>query len=222
MTFFAGALAVPVCAAEPAAVAASNGVVAQPLATSFFDDLIEYIMNFFEMIFRRLYSNPECYECCECCPSDMAVTSFTWSATPPYLAPSGSSAYGLTMALNTSINFWCPGSQFATWYEFSLDGGVTWSDILTSDGTTFLRNNLWQGYICNAADTTVRFNNLGTNMYMPAGTLVSFTVTGDATDRLASIYYLAAGTPYLVRLQLYASNGEDCLNYTSPSAAWVR
>ncbi len=221
MTFSAGALSVPAYAAETKA-AASDNLVTQPLCTSFFDEVLEYIMNFFEMIFRRLYSNPECYQCCDCCPSDMEVSTFVWSGSPPVLETSGTSAFGLIMSLNTDINFWTPGAQFATWYEFSLDGGLTWSDILTSDATTFLRNNFWQGYICNAADSTVRFNNLGTNMYMPAETLVSFTVTGDASDRLASVYYLEAGTMYQVRLQLYASNGCECLNYTSPAATWTR
>jgi len=174
--------------------------------------IFEKILYRFDVVFSFLYSvqnNP------------VTVNGFEWRNAAPVLAKDGSSAYFCTISLSDDVNFLQIFSDITVWYEYS-ENGIFWTEVKRDNGCTFVRNKLWQGYICSAGDNSIKYNNLGNNLILPAGTRFSLGVDGDASDCVTSLYNLDDGTAYYIRLVMYARTDKNHTLFESPALRCVR
>lgn len=174
--------------------------------------LIEIALYRFDFIFSFLYGVEN---------KTVEVMDFDWSDDAPVLAEEGSSAFGCTMSLSEDVNFPEMTSDITSWYEYSREG-IFWNEVKTDNYFTFVRNKLWQDYIYNADDSSVSYYYLGGNLVIPSGTRFTISVTGDASDNVAGIYNLEAGTVYYIRLCMYVRTDDAHVLYKSEPLRCVR
>jgi len=174
--------------------------------------LIEIALYRFDFIFSLLYGVEN---------KTVEVLDFDWSDDAPVLDTQNSSAFGCTMSLSENVNFLEITSDITSWYEFSREG-FFWKEVKTDDYFTYVRNKFWQDYIYNADDSSVSYYYLGGNLVIPSGTRFTVSVTGDASDNVAGVYNLEAGTVYYIRLCMYVRTDDAHTLYKSEPLRCVR
>ncbi len=174
--------------------------------------LIEIALYRFDFIFSFLYGVEN---------KTVEVKNFAWNNEAPVLAENDSSAFGCTMSLGEDVNFLELTSDITSWYEYSREG-LFWSEVKTDYYYTFVRNKLWQDYLYNADDSSVSYGWLGGRSVIPSGTRFKISFTGDASDRMASVYNLDAGTVYYIRLCMYIRTDDAHVLYKSEPLRCVR